>query len=45
MRLGAWDCLLEEGSFGTAGVYQTTAISERHRHRYEFNSDFYRYPF
>jgi CTP synthase len=39
MRLGAWDCLLEEGSL-VQQVYQTTAISERHRHRYEFNGDF-----
>ncbi len=36
MRLGAYPCLLEPGS-KTAEVYGTTEISERHRHRYEFN--------
>lgn len=38
MRLGAWDCELLEGSL-VQQVYQgKTAISERHRHRYEFNN-------
>ncbi|MEM1063512.1 MAG: CTP synthase, partial [Planctomycetota bacterium] len=36
MRLGAQPCLLEEGS-GAEECYGTTLISERHRHRYEFN--------
>ena len=36
MRLGAWPCKLEPGSFA-AKAYGTTEISERHRHRYEFN--------
>lgn len=39
MRLGAWPCKLEEGSFA-ARAYDTTEISERHRHRYEFNRDY-----
>jgi CTP synthase len=36
MRLGAYDCTLEKGSFA-AKAYGKTKISERHRHRYEFN--------
>lgn len=36
MRLGAWKCDLKEGSI-VKGIYQTDAISERHRHRYEYN--------
>ena len=36
MRVGAWPCRLEEGSFARA-AYRTSDISERHRHRYEFN--------
>ena len=39
MRLGAWVCKLEPGSFA-AKAYGTTEISERHRHRYEFNSEY-----
>jgi CTP synthase len=39
MRLGAWPCKLEPGSFA-AKAYGTTEISERHRHRYEFNCDY-----
>ncbi len=42
MRLGAWDCDLEKGS-KIYEVYENTHISERHRHRYEFNSE-YRKP-
>ena len=34
MRLGAYDAVLAEGS-RVAGIYGTTAIDERHRHRYE----------
>ncbi|APX23731.1 MAG: CTP synthase [Rhodobacteraceae bacterium] len=34
MRLGAYDAVLKEGS-KVAQVYGTTAIDERHRHRYE----------
>jgi CTP synthase len=39
MRLGAWDCKLEPGSLAHK-AYGTTDISERHRHRYEFNRDY-----
>jgi CTP synthase len=39
MRLGAWPCKLEPGSFA-AKAYGTTEISERHRHRYEFNCEY-----
>jgi CTP synthase len=39
MRLGAYNCVLEKGtkSFET---YKAAKISERHRHRYEFNNAF-----
>ena len=40
MRLGAWKCQLEKDSLAY-NVYQSEAIEERHRHRYEFN-DAYR---
>ncbi|HKD07643.1 MAG TPA: CTP synthase [Bryobacteraceae bacterium] len=39
MRLGAWPCILKEGSFAHQ-AYGATEISERHRHRYEFNREF-----
>jgi CTP synthase len=39
MRLGAWPCVLEPGSLA-AQAYGTTEISERHRHRYEFNREY-----
>ncbi len=39
MRLGAWPCRLEPGSFAHR-AYGQLEISERHRHRYEFNSDY-----
>ncbi len=39
MRLGAWDCVMEPDSLA-ARAYGTTKISERHRHRYEFNREF-----
>ncbi len=37
MRLGAYDCTLREGS-RVATLYKNCHISERHRHRYEFNN-------
>ncbi|MEB2284436.1 MAG: CTP synthase [Myxococcales bacterium] len=40
MRLGAYPCVLADGSLA-AKVYGKKKISERHRHRYEFN-DAYR---
>jgi CTP synthase len=39
MRLGAWTCVLEPGSVAEK-AYGTTEISERHRHRYEFNREY-----
>ena len=39
MRLGAWACVLEPGSLAEK-AYGTTEISERHRHRYEFNREY-----
>ncbi|MFB3827503.1 MAG: CTP synthase [Bryobacteraceae bacterium] len=39
MRLGAWPCMLAEGSFARH-AYGVEQISERHRHRYEFNREF-----
>jgi len=39
MRLGAYSCLLENESFAF-DAYNETEISERHRHRYEFNNEF-----
>jgi CTP synthase len=39
MRLGAWTCVLEPGSLAEK-AYGTTEISERHRHRYEFNREY-----
>ncbi|MEQ1948976.1 MAG: CTP synthetase, partial [Bryobacteraceae bacterium] len=39
MRLGAYDCKLAEGSFARK-AYGEELISERHRHRYEFNREF-----
>lgn len=40
MRLGAWKCQIAKDSLAY-NVYQSEAIEERHRHRYEFN-DAYR---
>ena len=37
MRLGAYPCRIEEGSFARE-AYGSEEISERHRHRYEFNN-------
>ena len=39
MRLGAYDCQLKKGSL-VERIYGTDMISERHRHRYEFNSEY-----
>lgn len=39
MRLGAWDCELKENS-KIKSIYKKALISERHRHRYEFNSNY-----
>ncbi|NQW35878.1 MAG: CTP synthase [Flavobacteriales bacterium] len=39
MRLGAWDCQLEPNT-KAFNAYKTKLISERHRHRYEFNNTY-----
>jgi len=39
MRLGAWPCKLEPGTLAHR-VYGQSEISERHRHRYEFNREY-----
>jgi CTP synthase len=39
MRLGAYPCVLSPDSFAFA-AYGQKEISERHRHRYEFNNDY-----
>jgi CTP synthase len=46
MRLGAWDCVIQRGThteaaYLSSGLIKKTGtpkISERHRHRYEFNN-------
>ena len=39
MRLGAWACDLKMGS-SVRDIYKAESITERHRHRYEFNNDY-----
>ncbi|HEV3220654.1 MAG TPA: CTP synthase [Candidatus Acidoferrales bacterium] len=39
MRLGAWPCVIEPGSLANR-AYGKLEISERHRHRYEFNREY-----
>ncbi|MGN6419124.1 MAG: CTP synthase [Pseudobacter sp.] len=39
MRLGAYDCSIKEGSLAHK-IYGKTTISERHRHRWEFNNKY-----
>ena len=39
MRLGAWPCKIEPVTLAYK-VYGQTEISERHRHRYEFNREY-----
>jgi CTP synthase len=39
MRLGAWTCKIEPGTLAHR-IYGQTEISERHRHRYEFNREY-----
>ena len=39
MRLGAQSCQLTNGSL-VRSIYETDAIFERHRHRYEFNNNY-----
>ena len=39
LRLGAYDCSLKDGSLAKK-IYKKSQISERHRHRYEFNNEY-----
>ncbi|WP_257657604.1 CTP synthase [Parapedobacter lycopersici] len=39
MRLGAYDCEVKKGT-KAAAIYGKAKISERHRHRYEFNNKY-----
>ena len=39
MRLGAYECEIKPGTLAHR-IYGATKISERHRHRYEFNNEF-----
>jgi CTP synthase len=40
MRLGAWACILQPDSLAARAYGGATEISERHRHRYEFNREY-----
>ena len=39
MRLGAYPCILKKGSYAHK-IYGQDEISERHRHRFEYNNDY-----
>jgi CTP synthase len=39
MRLGAYDCKMTNGSIAR-DAYGSETVSERHRHRYEFNNEY-----
>jgi CTP synthase len=39
MRLGSYPCLIKQGTLAHK-IYGDTEISERHRHRYEFNNQY-----
>lgn len=39
LRLGAYPCVLKKDSFAMS-AYQSKEISERHRHRFEFNNEY-----
>ncbi len=40
MRLGAWDCELSHDTLASQVYEDASTISERHRHRYEFNNNY-----
>ncbi len=40
LRLGAYPCKLKEGTRAWEAYGKVSEISERHRHRYEFNNDY-----
>ena len=39
MRLGAYPCIIKDNTLAKE-IYELDEISERHRHRYEFNNDY-----
>jgi len=39
MRLGSWDCKLKPNTYAHK-IYKKKLVSERHRHRYEFNNKY-----
>ena len=39
MRLGAYPCVIKEGTLASE-IYEKNEISERHRHRFEYNNDY-----
>jgi len=39
MRLGAYPCDIKDDTL-IGEIYNTTNVSERHRHRFEFNNDY-----
>ena len=39
MRLGCYDCILEDGSLAQK-LFKQKQIKERHRHRYEYNNEY-----
>ncbi|HEU0136558.1 MAG TPA: CTP synthase [Flavobacterium sp.] len=39
MRLGAWKCIIKSDSLAL-GIYGKDSVMERHRHRYEYNSQY-----
>jgi len=41
MRLGSWECKLKKNSL-VSKIYNCDIIHERHRHRYEFNSEYFK---
>ncbi|HXB94284.1 MAG TPA: CTP synthase [Puia sp.] len=42
MRLGAYPCVLKEGTLASQIYHSRSEISERHRHRWEFNNAYLR---
>ncbi len=40
IRLGAWPCKIKEGTLLSKAYNKKKEVSERHRHRYEFNNDY-----
>ena len=39
MRLGAYPCIIKEGTLASR-IYEKEEISERHRHRFEYNNEY-----